>query len=79
MLLGIVAALFMVPPSTPLRTFGIISGAVFLLGNVLLISKVRSVRDTVPQGLSPERKRRLNSIIVLFALYWLLCFFLRKR
>jgi hypothetical protein len=31
MLLGIVAALFMVPPSTPLRTFGIISGAVFLL------------------------------------------------
>jgi hypothetical protein len=79
MLLGIVAAAFMVPRNTPLLTFGVISGAVLVLGNVLLVVKMRQVRNAAVQGLSAERNRRLNLIIILFTVYWLLCFFLRRR
>jgi hypothetical protein len=79
MLLGIVAAAFMVPRSTPLLTFGIISGAVFVVGNVLLISKMRQKSVGEKQALSPQRERHLNLIIVLFVIYWILSLLLRKR
>jgi hypothetical protein len=75
MLLGIVAAAFMVPRSTPLLTFGIINGAVFVLANALLIRQKTQVRDGQP--LSPEQKRNLNLIIVAFGVYWMICFLLR--
>ena len=78
MLLGIVAAAFMVPRSTPLLTLGVISVGVIVLGNILFVNTMRQARDTNMQGLSSERNRRLNLIIVLFAVYWLLCFLLRK-
>jgi ABC-type Fe3+-siderophore transport system permease subunit len=79
MLLGIVAAAFTVPRSTPLLTFGIISGAAFVLGNVLLIRRRRNQQPGDGQGLSPQRKRNLTLIIVLFAVYWMICFLLRKH
>ena len=79
MLLGIVAAVFMVPRSTPLLTFGLLSAVILVLGNILLFIKIRQVSTGEPQGLSAERNRYLNLIIVLFTVYWLVCFLLRKQ
>ncbi|HJW98881.1 MAG TPA: hypothetical protein VJ453_01915 [Terriglobales bacterium] len=78
MVLGIVSAAFIVPRSTPLITFGIISGVVLVLGNVLLITNIRRVSSEEARGLSREQNRRLNLIIIVFTVYWLLCFLLRK-
>ena len=56
MLAGIALALFMVPRDTPLLTFGICSGGVFLLGNIALFIKARQVRSNPPAGLSAARE-----------------------
>ena len=79
MLFGVIAAAFMVPRNTPLLTFGVISCAIFALGNVLIIKEIRRSGSDGKQTLTPKRERRLNLIIVLFAIYWLICIFLRKR
>jgi hypothetical protein len=79
MLLGIVVAAFMVPRSTPLMTFAIISGAVLVLGNVLLIRQMKQVQGGERQSLTPKRNRNLDLIILLFVIYWVVSFLLRKR
>lgn len=54
MVLGFVLALFMVPGSTPLRTFLIICGAVFLLLNALLFWSIKRR----PQASTSEGRRK---------------------
>lgn len=78
MLLGIVAAALMVPRSTPLLTFGIISGTAFVLGNVLLAVRMTQVPND-GHSHSPQRKRKLNLIIVFFVVYWMMCLLLRNH
>jgi hypothetical protein len=65
MLFGIGVAAFMVPRSTPLLIFGIISGATFVLGNFLLVRRTRQAQGEDGHPLSPPRKRELNVIVVL--------------
>lgn len=79
MLFGIGVAAFMVPRSTSLLSFGIISGAAFVLGNFLLVRRMRQAQGEDAHPLSPKRKRDLNVIILLFVVYWVVCFLLRKR
>jgi hypothetical protein len=77
MSMGIIAAAFTVPRSTPLLTFLIVSGAVFALGNLLLIKTQRqSYSKESPSEL--QRKPNLYPIFILFALYWLAWFIARK-
>jgi uncharacterized membrane protein YecN with MAPEG domain len=54
MLLGFVLALFMVPGSTPLRTFLIICGSVFLLSNALFFWSFKKK----PQASTSEGRRK---------------------
>ena len=76
MLLGIVMSAFTVPRSTPLLTFLIISGAVFVLGNVLLFKKTK---ETSFEGDLHKLRRssRFYRVLALLALYWLWCFLTR--
>jgi hypothetical protein len=43
MLLGIIAAGYLLPGATPLRTFLFAGGSCFVLGNILLIRSIRHV------------------------------------
>jgi hypothetical protein len=79
MLLGIVAAAFLVPRSTPLLTFGLISGTFWIAGNLLLLRRVVSDPEKKGGGLSPRRNRNLNIIIILFIAYLTVCFLLRRH
>ena len=79
MLAGIVTAAFVVPRSTPLLTFGIISVAPFAVGNLLLLRSMRQAHAGDGRGIGARRNRNLNLIIVLFIGYWLVCFLLRKH
>ena len=65
MLLGFVLALFMVPGSTPLRTFVIICGAGFLLFNALLFWSFKRR----PQASTSEGRRKTTYVFwILLAL-----------
>ena len=72
---GIVIAALVLPRSTPLATFLIISGAAVLLGNVLLFSQLKNVSSA--DG-SPERQHTsgtfIVSVIVMIAILLLLYF-----
>jgi len=78
MLLGILAAALTVSPNTPLLTFLIISGAFFVMGNLLLVRRLRKGRSGgyLSNG---QRKPSLVPAFILIALYWLLWFFWLKR
>jgi hypothetical protein len=77
MLLGILAAALTVPPSTPLLTFLLISGAFFAVGNLLLVKRLRKSRsgEYLSNG---QRKPRLYPAFILIAAYWLFWLFLHK-
>jgi predicted membrane channel-forming protein YqfA (hemolysin III family) len=62
MLAGIVVALFTVPRDTPLRTFIVISVALFLLANILLFKKLR--RSDLPKATSSSSENRQRSLRV---------------
>jgi hypothetical protein len=77
MVAGILAAAFIVPRSTPLLTFALISTTAFVLGNVLLLRQTKKVQEA--GGIGPRRNRNLNLIIGLFVVYWVVCYLLRKH
>jgi hypothetical protein len=56
MLLGIIAAGYLLPGATPLRTFLFAGGSCFVLGNILLIRSIRHVgaqANTTTNGSGP--------------------------
>jgi hypothetical protein len=57
MLLGFVLALFMVPGSTPLRTFLIICGVAFLFFNALFFGVLRGSRHDQALARAAEKQR----------------------
>jgi hypothetical protein len=77
MLLGIIVAALTVPRRTPLVTFLVISGGVFVLGNVFLFKRARqaSSEENSPNN---ESESRLYGVVILFALYWLWWFIIHK-
>jgi hypothetical protein len=77
MLLGILGALFTVPRNTPLLTFLLIGLAFFVIGNFLLIEKLRKIRsgETLTDV---QRKPHLYLAFILLAAYWLLWLFTHK-
>jgi len=77
MFCGILAAAFIVPRSTPLLTFALISATAFVLGNFLLLRRTTQVQAA--GGVSLRRNRNLHLIIGLFVVYWVVCFLLRKH
>src|SRR5690242_16561053 len=60
MLLGIVMSAFMVPRSTPLLRFGIISGGAFLLGNITLFAQQGSFARNTFSYIPAEFRGRLR-------------------
>jgi predicted transporter len=73
-LAGILVALFIVPRSTAMSTFAIISGSVFVLGNILL---ARGLRQQQPEMVtSVQRKQQMLRLYVvtglcLLSMLWL--------
>jgi hypothetical protein len=79
MLAGILAALFIVPRNTSLRLFAIVSFAALVLGNVLLVRRLRQRNfDTVD---NVGKKRNAVKVYVLTGLLLLLmlCQYLTNR
>ena len=76
MLGGIVAAGYALPDNTPLNTFVIASAAVFLLGNVLLIRRLRGESHAAGtrRGPWPHILRALT----ILAVCWLLILVSRR-
>ena len=73
MLGGIGVAGYTLPDSTPLKTFVISSAAIFLLGNILLILRLR--RNSYAAGSERGPYRMTTSAwiaISFFVLYWIL-------
>jgi|SRR6185437_2479493 len=75
MITGIVIAALVLPRSTSLTTFLIVSGAAIVLGNVLLFRKLNKRSSAAGFG---ERQRASGSfvisLIVTIAILLLLCF-----
>jgi hypothetical protein len=70
MLAGILVALFIVPRDTPLRTFLIVSIAIFALGNVLLVRRLRRTESReVDNAKSKQRMLGLWVLSGLMLLY----------
>lgn len=70
MLLGVVLSLFMVPGSTPLRTFLIIGGAIILLFNVLLFWSIKRKRE-------PSTSERRRGTAYVFWILLALCLLMK--
>jgi hypothetical protein len=76
MLLGIVLAAFTVPRSFPLLTFLIISAGFFVVGNVLLLRKLKQ-RQTGEFPSDGKVWPHLYRVFIMCGAYGLLCFLLR--
>jgi hypothetical protein len=75
MVCGIILAALMVPRSTPLSAFVVISMAFLIAGNILLIKKARrvSVAETATKD---DFWPRICKILAICTIYWLLCLLL---
>jgi hypothetical protein len=72
---GIVLALFMVPPSTPLPTFLLASAACFAVGNFLLFRKIKQMGagGIASKGSPyPHLLRAFATLAATWILVWLL-------
>jgi hypothetical protein len=76
MLGGILVSAYTLPGETPLKTLLIASLAVFFLGNVLLIRKLRTNSDMTPMK-RDARPHILRAAIIL-AVGWALVLLLRR-
>ena len=77
MLAGIVITGYMLPDSTPLRTFLIASGVCFAGGNVLLFRKLKRIKSgegTPKTGVWTHIFRAFT----ILAIFWLLSLFFRR-
>jgi hypothetical protein len=65
-LAGILVALFTVPRSTSMWTFAIISGSVFVLGNILLVRGRRQQQPGIVTSI--QRKQQMLRLYVITGL-----------
>lgn len=68
MVLGCVLALFLVPANTPLKTFLIICGCAFVLGNAMLFLQLRKPVD--PNRKVDSSRLWLAGVFGLLAIIW---------
>jgi len=79
MLAGIVAAGYMLPGSTSLPVFLAASGACLLVGNILLVKKIKQAKV----GGSPAREKgpwlHIFRALAILAIFWLLSLLIFRR
>jgi hypothetical protein len=73
MLAGIVVAGYTLPGSTPLSVFLIASGTCFVVGNVLLVRRIKQIQA----GETPAKEGpwlHIFRALAILAIFWLLSF-----